>query len=255
VFLPKTTLASNSGAGSNSNSNVSSKKITGSVGKGGANSNADVRTVQELLNQVGGTLKVDGKIGNTTISTIKLYQESLGQSKPDGLIEPNRGTWNALASGKGNAGGRGAVAPGGQRGIKAVASRYGYIDDPYANQNDLNGIGNNGNKLTQSKSVALSPELYDLLGLGYKSGAYVNVEFPNGSIKKFQTADQTARNLRGLRVDFYDPKGKFKSVDGQPLYVTKVSSSGSVDVAPPNGNTGSDLSDSVGEGGKTARRM
>ncbi len=228
--------------------------IQGTVGEGGANNKADVEKVQALLKKVGASITVDGKIGNQTIATIKNYQRSIGNNNPDGLIEPGKATWTALANGKGNAAGPGAVQPGEKRGIKSVATRYGFTTDKYANQNDRNGIGNNGNKLTQGKSVALSPELYDLLGIGYKSGAYINVEFPNGSVKKFQTADQTRRGLTGLRVDFYDPKGNFKSVDGKTLYVTKVSSSGAVDVAPqPGGDTaagsGDGLSDSVGQGG------
>lgn len=244
--------ANNIGESKTDNAPLTTKTLQGSVGKGGTNNQADVQLVQELLNKLGADVDVDGKMGNQTIATIKNYQQSIGNNNPDGLIEPGKNTWKALASGKGNAGGPGAVQPGEKRGIKAVATRYGYIDDPYANQNDLNAIGNNNNKLTQGKSVALSPELYDLLGIGYKSGAYINVEFPNGSVKKFQTADQTRRGLKGLRVDFFDPKGQFKSVDGKTLYVTKVSSSGSVDVVPPNGGGSAStdgLSDSVGKGG------
>lgn len=242
--------ANNIGESETDTTPLTTKNLQGSVGKGGTNNPADVQLVQELLNKVGANVATDGKIGNQTIATIKNYQQSIGNNNPDGLIEPGKNTWKALAGGKGNAGGPGAVQPGDKRGIKAVATRYGYTDDPYANQNDLNAIGNNNNKLTQGKSVALSPELYDLLGIGYKSGAYINVEFPNGSVKKFQTADQTRRGLKGLRVDFFDPKGQFKSVDGKTLYVTKVSSSGAVDVVPPNGGTSTDgLSASVGKGG------
>lgn len=196
--------------------------IQKSVGNKGVNQKNDVQLVQELLNKSGASLTEDGKNGSKTIAAIKTFQRSIGHKNPDGLIEPGRGTWKALIGGKGNAGGQGSVAPGGQRGIKAVATRYGYSSDPYANQNDLNAIGNNANTLVQGKSVALSPELYTLLGIGRKSGDYINVEFPDGSIKKFQTADQTAPGLKGLRVDFFDPKGAFKSVDGKTLYVTKA---------------------------------
>ena len=237
------------------NDPVTNKSISGSVGAGGDNKKEDVTTVQELLNLRGGTLKVDGGIGRLTIGTIKNYQTSIGV-ETDGLITPNGKTWKALLEGKGNAGGPGNVAPGNKNGIKAVATRYGFAGDTYGNANDRAGIGNNNNRLVQGKSVALSPELYELLGIGYKSGAWINVEFPNGSVKKFQTADQTARNLTGLRVDFYDPEGKFKSVDGKPLYVTKVSSGGSQEPADPTPTnddqqqpTSGGISASVGKGG------
>ncbi|MGH1337412.1 MAG: D-Ala-D-Ala carboxypeptidase family metallohydrolase [Aureispira sp.] len=70
--------------------------ISGSVGRGGDNTEADVKIVQELLNGKGGELTVDGKIGNKTIGSIESFQSSLGQSNPDGLVEPGKNTWKGL---------------------------------------------------------------------------------------------------------------------------------------------------------------
>lgn len=74
--------------------------LSGSVGKGGTNNEADVRRVQELLNKKGATLGVDGKIGANTISTIRAFQ-SANSIPPDGLISPGRNTWKKL-TGNGN---------------------------------------------------------------------------------------------------------------------------------------------------------
>lgn len=106
-------------------------------------------------------------------------------------------------------------------GVSAKVTRYGYTTDPYANSNDLAGIGNNGNKLTQGKSVALSPELYEKLGLRKKPSSPVFVTFADGSVKEFSADDQTAPNLSpNLRIDFYDPNGQFVNLDGSYVKVS-----------------------------------
>lgn len=72
--------------------------IAGSVGKGGKNEPADVKAVQEALNQRGGAkLTADGKIGPKTLKAIVEFQKKLGQFKPDGNIQPGRGTARALS--------------------------------------------------------------------------------------------------------------------------------------------------------------
>ena len=82
--------------GNTGNNTGSGQSISGSVGRGGTNNEADVRIVQELLNGKGGRLTVDGKIGNKTIGSIESFQKSLGMSSPDGLIEPGKNTWKGL---------------------------------------------------------------------------------------------------------------------------------------------------------------
>ncbi|HYG39771.1 MAG TPA: caspase family protein [Cytophagales bacterium] len=78
--------------------------ISASVGKGGVNNPADVRMIQELLNQIpendGGPavpLDTDGLIGKKTIRAIEDYQEAQGLSV-DGLITPDGFTFAALVS-------------------------------------------------------------------------------------------------------------------------------------------------------------
>ena len=68
------------------------------VGRGGKNVPADVQVVQEALNRrKNAGLSVNGKCDAKTISAIEDFQKALGQFKPDGLIEPGRGTARALA--------------------------------------------------------------------------------------------------------------------------------------------------------------
>jgi hypothetical protein len=83
-----------------------SQSITGSVGRGGDNNEADVKLVQELLNAKGAQLDKDGKIGDKTIGAIEDFQSSLGMT-PDGLVEPDKNTWKGLTSGSGDGTGTG----------------------------------------------------------------------------------------------------------------------------------------------------
>jgi peptidoglycan hydrolase-like protein with peptidoglycan-binding domain len=71
------------------------RSISTSVGKGGKNTEEDVLTIQELLNEQGYKLEPDGKIGNTTIRTIKMFQGRLGM-KGDGLVSPGKNTMKGL---------------------------------------------------------------------------------------------------------------------------------------------------------------
>lgn len=201
--------------------------IGGSVGKKGDNKKADVQVVQNLLKEKDNAdLKGSGICGPKTIKAIKKFQTKVGISET-GLIAPSDDTWKKLTAASSETSSDSTDDKPEDKGILAQATRYGYTTDPYANKNDLEARGNNNNKLTQGLSVALSPELYVQLGIGRKSGGYVFVTFENGSTKKFQTADQTAKGLKNLRVDFFDPKGEYKSIDGQKLWVKVASGSGS----------------------------
>ena len=77
-------------------------QIGAAVGKGGKNLEADVRAVQLAINRrLGLGLKVDGHCGPGTLAAIVEFQQALGQSRPDGRVDPNRGTARAMqASGK-----------------------------------------------------------------------------------------------------------------------------------------------------------
>lgn len=76
--------------------------ITGSVGRGGRNMAADVKTIQSALNEVspidGGPapkLKVDGVVGPLTIAAIEKYQRrQIGRA--DGRVDPDGPTIRAL---------------------------------------------------------------------------------------------------------------------------------------------------------------
>ncbi|HZR21035.1 MAG TPA: peptidoglycan-binding domain-containing protein [Verrucomicrobiae bacterium] len=72
--------------------------IRASVGQGGKNSPADVSAVQNALNaKVNAGLKVDGKCDSKMIAAIQDFQKAMGMPKPDGRIDPGRGTARALS--------------------------------------------------------------------------------------------------------------------------------------------------------------
>ena len=77
-------------------------EIGAAVGRGGKNLEEDVKAVQIALNRrADAGLKVDGRCGGDTVEAIVAFQRALGQSRPDGRVEPRRGTARALmASGK-----------------------------------------------------------------------------------------------------------------------------------------------------------
>ena len=88
------------------------KSISGSVGFGGMNRNADVRLVQELLNGHASKmpgfmrLKEDGISGNKTVTAIKQFQRTVvGFQMPDGRVDPVGKTFTALTAGSGPGGG------------------------------------------------------------------------------------------------------------------------------------------------------
>lgn len=81
------------------------RSVSASVGQGGANRSGDVRTVQELLNQVpitwGGpnpSLDEDGIVGPLTIAAIRGFQQVQLSTyfSPDGRVDPNQRTIRRL---------------------------------------------------------------------------------------------------------------------------------------------------------------
>ncbi|KAB8310348.1 N-acetylmuramidase family protein [Erwinia endophytica] len=74
---------------------MSTVKISQAVGAGQVNKYRDVKTIQTLLNsnrvitKPGSELKVDGLIGDRTISRIREFQEKVVRLKnPDGIVSP-----------------------------------------------------------------------------------------------------------------------------------------------------------------------
>jgi hypothetical protein len=73
--------------------------ISAPVGRGGKNKPEDVLAVQNALNKKAKAgLKADGKCGPKTIAAIEAFQKGIGMPRPDGRIDPGRGTARALAS-------------------------------------------------------------------------------------------------------------------------------------------------------------
>ncbi len=78
--------------------------IARSVGRGGSNSQDDVKTVQILLNlSANAALAEDGTIGPKTIAAIEAFQSKIGFTKPDGRVDPAGKTlkqlWKAMPTG------------------------------------------------------------------------------------------------------------------------------------------------------------
>jgi peptidoglycan hydrolase-like protein with peptidoglycan-binding domain len=74
-------------------------ELTASVGRGGKNLEEDVQAVQAALNRrMNAKLAVDGRCGAATINAIMEFQKAIGQSRPDGRVDPGRGTANKLAA-------------------------------------------------------------------------------------------------------------------------------------------------------------
>jgi hypothetical protein len=73
--------------------------ITASVGASGRNRPSDVRTIQELLTQVGANPgRADGRCGPNTVRAILTFQSGF-MHRPDGRVDPNGITWRRLNNG------------------------------------------------------------------------------------------------------------------------------------------------------------
>lgn len=76
-------------------------KLSGSVGKNGANATADVRSIQALLNRHAkgagfDRLSEDGKPGRHTLAAIVAFQKAIGMRSPDGVVDAGGRTLKAL---------------------------------------------------------------------------------------------------------------------------------------------------------------
>ncbi|MGJ8604462.1 MAG: peptidoglycan-binding domain-containing protein [Marivita sp.] len=107
------------------------KVISGSVGQGGANRKADVLTVQMMINahlhKITPTPRLveDGLNGRNTIAAITAYQRRvLGVPIPDGRVDPNGRTLQAL-NGPAN-----SAAPGGDTGFSYLGGDFGSTSTP-----------------------------------------------------------------------------------------------------------------------------
>ncbi|EPX65378.1 hypothetical protein D187_000804 [Cystobacter fuscus DSM 2262] len=102
------TASSSSGSSASSSAKGPSgnqRTLTGSVGTGGHNADADVRLVQTLLNAhrlpPRTMLPVNGRVDPQLVGAITEFQRSMGMQNPDGRVDPGGGTFKALCAGRG----------------------------------------------------------------------------------------------------------------------------------------------------------
>ena len=116
----------------------------------------------------------------------------------------------------------------GESGVELFAqvTRYGYPGDPYqsfkatSSGSNHEDIGNRSNKLIQDVSIALPPITYRALSINPKAGDYVEA-FIDNRWKKYRV-DDTAGPHSNNRIDFYDPQGKYKRIDGSQVRIRKA---------------------------------
>lgn len=116
-------------------------KLIASVGQNGVNRSTDVVLIQKLLNaqKIPGEviqLKVDGKMGNKTISSIEVFQKKiLKMVHPDGRVDPNGRTFNKLVMCASRPGAKSASAFGlSPKGINLLKSIEQLATKPYDDQ-------------------------------------------------------------------------------------------------------------------------
>ncbi len=124
-------------------------------------------------------------------------------------------------------------APPGEDWLSVQGTRYGYKGDPYRDPNSSKGIGNRQNVLHPRRSVALKESTAAKLGVNIKAGDRVSVMMPDGVSEVFTVDDTIPESSGGNdRIDFYDPTGLRKSIDGAGLRIRK---------APPEEKVPADL--------------
>lgn len=105
-------------------------------------------------------------------------------------------------------------------------TRYGAShDDKYLDTNTKNGIGHASNKLVPNMSVALGKKAKAQLGIDGKEDAELEVQFPDGSTRRFNSHD-TIHSMfdEEIRLDIYDPSGK-EQFDGADVQIRRVDGS------------------------------
>lgn len=102
----------------------------------------------------------------------------------------------------------------GQRKDKGAPFNDPYVVDDKGNikdHNTYNGIGNRNNSLSPMRSVAVSPDVAKILkSQGFKMGDNIEFQLQNGKTFVGRWDDTTADNLKGGRIDVYNPYGQGK---------------------------------------------
>lgn len=197
----KTWNALNGAATTTENSNTvptetpssSSTTISASVGAGATNKAADVKLVQSLLIKKGYAVTADGDCGPKTIAAIKKFQqEKVGIAAPDGKIDPDGKTWNALN-------GTGSTVPENTTQQPAVT--------PNATLSGQVGQG----KANKAGDVAAIQQLLNTHGYKFTVDGVFTAALSD-AIKKFQKEKVGSANPDGV----VDPGGKtWKTLKGE----------------------------------------
>ena len=111
--------------------------------------------------------------------------------------------------------------------ISAQVTRYGFEGDAYQSHratskgSKYENIGNRSNTLEEGVSIALPPATAKKLGVNLKGGEYVEA-YLGDTWQKFRV-DDTAAKHKNDRIDFFDPKGIRKKIDGSQVQIRKFS--------------------------------
>jgi hypothetical protein len=106
--------------------------------------------------------------------------------------------------------------------MNVQATRFGYDGDPYGDRNSTRGIGNRSNRLEPGSSIALKASTAAELGIDLKGGEMVDVMMPDGTIETLPVDDTIPKESGDEhRIDFYDPSGQRKSIDGSKIKIRR----------------------------------
>ncbi|WCL81809.1 N-acetylmuramidase family protein [Saprospira sp. CCB-QB6] len=186
---------------------ASSRSISASVGKGGTNKLEDVKVVQELLNQKGQNLTVDGLCGKGTIGAIEAFQQAEFGWK-DGRIDPGGKSWSALSGGGSAASSEDAAAADetsseegsseSNSGTTDAAAASGEVEEALSASSKISASVGAGGK-NQSADVLRVKQLLNKFGHKLTEDGNADAAL-TAAIKDFQTKYRGSSNPDG-RVD------------------------------------------------------
>lgn len=184
--------------------------------------------LSQTRDSIGGQRQVtnDLLLGDPSMIQPDIFQPEQGDNGQ--LFSPVRRSRNGVTQSRGSEEFRlgGGSGGGGGGSITAQVTRYGFSGDKYQNHtatgkgSSHENIGNRNNRLERGVSVALPPKTAKALGINPKAGEFVEANI-NGKWQRFRV-DDTAGKHKNNRIDFYDPDGNRKAIDGSQIQIRKA---------------------------------